>query len=66
MNNFDLEKLLFELKEIEAVLGLFCNLNDNVNIQYVTMVSMEYHDKVQSILRQLQNEIEKNISSVLY
>lgn len=64
MNNLDLEKLFFELKEIEAVLGLFCNLNDSVEIQYISMVSMEYHNKVQTTLRQLQKTIEKNLSSV--
>lgn len=64
MNNLDLEKLFFELKEIEAVLGLFCNLNDSVEIQYISMVSMEYHNKVQTTLRQLQKAIEKNLSSV--
>lgn len=64
MKEFDLENLLFDLREIEAVLGLFCNLNDNVNVQYISMVSMEYHDKLQTTLRQLQKAIEKNISSV--
>lgn len=64
MDDLDLEKLLFELTEIEAVLGLLSNLNDNVVVRYITMVSMEYYEKVQTILKHLQNAIEKNISSV--
>lgn len=60
MNNIDLEQLYFELKQIEAVLGLFESLDKNISVEYISSVAMIYREKMQTILVKIKSSINND------
>lgn len=55
----DLDKIIYELEEVEAVFSLFSCLYEDAKIKDVSLVSLDYRDKVKEIIVEIRNELYK-------
>lgn len=58
MNLQELDEIYLELKEIEAILYLFSNLNDDGLVgQYMPVVACHYQEILQSIIKRIEKHL---------
>lgn len=55
----NLEKIIFELEEVESVFGLFSSLYEDAKVKDISFISLNYKDKVKEIISEMRKEIYK-------
>lgn len=55
----DLDEIVFELESVESVLNIFSCLCMDAQIKDVAIISSEYQEKIQNIIKQLKAQIQK-------
>ncbi len=58
MDKNELNEIYYDLKEIEAVLGLFASIEEDLSFEYVNIVSTEYCKKVKDIRKRIKNRLD--------
>lgn len=53
----DLDKIIYELEEIGSVFRLFSCLSMEAQIKDVAIISLEYDEKVQNILKNIKQDM---------
>lgn len=62
MEKLNSEELYFSLMEIEAFLGIICNIQDNVRMEHISLVAAEYLVKIGKILNQIKKKQIKTLN----
>ncbi len=60
MDEQELDKLYYDLEEIEAILGIFASLEHDLSSEYISIVSNEYLDKIINIRKRIQKKLDKS------
>ena len=60
MDEQELDKLYYDLEEIEAILGIFASLEHNLSSEYISIVSNKYLDKIINIRKRIQKKLDKS------
>ncbi len=53
----DLENIIYELESVESIFRLFSCLSMEAQIKDVAIISLDYIDKTQEIIRKLKSDI---------
>lgn len=60
MDQKELDKIYYELEEVSAILWMFSNISENIEIKNnIAITASHYHEHMKDILKRIEKIIEK-------